>query len=280
MTEKEELIHLREEVEHLRREVARLTPSLKVLLKTRGFSVHRQSMRERPLLPPDPFLDEYYSLMRSYAFRLFLRDVIKHREGFSLENVARFASDRIAQSYIRKLLAMDVIVRAEGGYALRQRPVRSFGPTLEWFVAELLRREYHTEAIWSVSFKRPRVGGDYDVIAKLAWRLIYIEVKSSPPKQIYQSEISEFWTRVSDLSPEIAIFFMDTELRMKDKIVPMFEAEMSSRGLRPEVSRMRKELFHIDHRIFIMNAKDSIESNFSTILRWYFLYNRSDGCDR
>ncbi|MGW8272927.1 MAG: hypothetical protein ACWGN7_06015, partial [Thermodesulfovibrionales bacterium] len=239
-----------------------------------------QGRHELPLLPPEAFRDEYYSLMKSYAFRLFLRDVIKHADGFSLEDVARYASSGMTQSYMRKLLAMSVILGTEGRYALHQRPVRSFGPTLEWFVAEMLRRNYHTEAIWGVSFKRPRVGGDYDVIAKLAWRLIYVEVKSSPPKQIYQSEVSEFWTRIADLAPEISVFFMDTELRMKDKIVPMFEHELASRGMQLRVNRMHKELFHVNNRVFIINAKDSIENNFSAIFRWFFLYNRTDGYDQ
>ena len=70
------------------------------------------------------------------------------------------------------------------------------------------------------------MGGDYDLIAKVDGSILYMEIKSSPPKQIYQNEISAFFDRVADLSPEISIFFVDTELRMKDKIVLMFEEEL------------------------------------------------------
>jgi len=106
------------------------------------------------------------------------------------------------------------------------------------------------------------VGGDYDVLAKLDGSLLYVEVKSSPPKQVTDSEIAAFLARVEDLSPEIAVFLMDTELRMKDKVVPMFEQALANRrGLPPAVVRIERELFHIQERIFIVNAKESIVRN-------------------
>jgi hypothetical protein len=104
-----------------------------------------------------------------------------------------------------------------------------------------------------------------------------MEVKSSPPKQIYQTEIRTFLDRICDLRPEIAVFFVDTELRMKDKIVPMFEEEMSRRFVPPpEVRRMERELFEVSEqvcessRVFIINAKDSIIQNIERVLIEYF----------
>ena len=115
------------------------------------------------------------------------------------------------------------------------------------------------------------MGGDYDLIAKVDGSILYMEIKSSPPKQIYQKEISAFLDRVSDLSPEISIFFIDTELRMKDKIVPMFDEELKKRHNSPlKVTRMEKELFQIWDRMFIINAKDSIAANIEKVLSWYF----------
>ncbi len=147
----------------------------------------------------------------------------------------------------------------------------SFGETLEWFVAEIFRVEFMTEAIWGIRFKRPLVGGDYDLIAKVDGSILYMEIKSSPPKQIYQNEISAFFDRVYDLSAEISIFFMDTELRMKDKIVPMFEEELKKRYTESlKILRIEKELFHLWDRIFIINAKDSIVANIEKVLSWYF----------
>ena len=142
------------------------------------------------------------------------------------------------------MTAIGLIEDVPGGFRLSRRPIKSFGETLEWFVAEIFKREFSTEAIWGIRFKRPKVGGDYDIIAKVDGSILYMEVKSSPPKQIYQNEIAAFFDRVTDLSPEISIFFVDTELRMKDKIVLMFEEELKRRHESPpKVVRMEKELF-------------------------------------
>jgi len=60
---------------------------------------------------------------------------------------------------------------------------------------------------------------------------------------------------------------MDTELRMKDKIVPMFEKELRKRDeLPPQVARLERELFGIRDRVFIVNAKESIVRNIGLIL--------------
>jgi hypothetical protein len=98
-----------------------------------------------------------------------------------------------------------------------------------------------------------------------------MEIKSSPPKQVYAKEVAAYLDRVSDLNPKISIFFMDTELRMKDKIVPMFEDELLLKYPNPpEVRRMEKELFSIENKIFIMNAAGSIRGNIERILIEYF----------
>ena len=275
MTEKDsEIEQLRDEVQRLRQEVSRLAPALTTLLKMRGFHIYKKKPMELPLLPDDRHIEQYYELLKHYAFRLFLRDVIKNQDGFSVDDVARFASRQITDNYIDSIYRMGLIENMNGSYWLRPGQIRSFGPTLEWFVAEMLQREYRTEAMWGLRFRRANIGGDYDVIAKLGAGILYIEVKSSPPKQTYQTEISAFCNRFDDLSPEIAIFFMDTELRMKDKIVPMFEEELRNRGLNNDVVRMERELFHISNRIFIINAKGGIEGNIEKAIRWHFVYNR------
>jgi len=125
--------------------------------------------------------------------------------------------------------------------------------------------------LWGVKFRRPKVGGDYDVIAKFEGSLFYVEVKSSPPKQIYDSEIAAFLDRVADLAPAIAVFLMDTELRMKDKLVPMFEEELARRFPDPPpVLRVERELFQISDRIFIVNAKESILGNLERVFGEYY----------
>jgi hypothetical protein len=266
----DELSYLRKEVRRLRRSLNLMTPGLDIILRRRGFRIFKKEPSEFLLVPGTALIDEYYTMLGKYSFRLFLRDVIKHQDFFTLEDVTRYATSRVSAEYVNYLTLAGLVRTRGDGYVLT-RHVRSFGETLEWYVCEVLEREFGAEAVWGVKFKRPNVGGDYDVIAKFDGSILYAEVKSSPPRQIYGSEIAAFLDRVLDLSPEIAIFLMDTELRMKDKIVPMFEEELKRRSAgRTEVRRMEKELFQTGDRIFIINAKDSIVHNMETVLNRYF----------
>lgn len=267
----EELEFLRKEVKRLRESLNLLTPGIDVILRRHGFRIFRKEPSEDLLIPGDSFIDGYYAMLHKYSFRLFLRDIIRHQDFFTAEDVTKYTSLAVSNKYLDYLSDIGLIEMHSDGFSLARRPVKSFGETLEWYVAEIFRREFCTEAVWGVKFKRPRVGGDYDVIAKINGSLLYTEVKSSPPKQIFDTEVSAFLDRIQDLAPEVSVFFMDTELRMKDKIVPMFEAELRKRHVHPpRVVRMEKELFEISGRIFIINAKDSIVSNLEKVLNRHF----------
>jgi hypothetical protein len=140
-----------------------------------------------------------------------------------------------------------------------------------WYVAELFKREFGSEAAWGIKFKRSGIGSDYDVFAAFEESLFYVEARSSPTKQIYDSGVAAFLDRVGDLSPEIAIFFVDTELRMKDKIVPMFEKELAHRYFNPFLHlRLEREIFQVQKSVFIMNAKESIIKNIEKIAYWHY----------
>jgi len=267
----DEIESLREEVKRLRKTLSELTPSLDVFLRRRGFKIYKKEPSEDLLLPADIFIEDFHEMLKKYSFRLFLRDVIKHQRSFEIGKVTWYATSEVTKKYVDYLTDVGLVEKAPGGFRLAIGPIKSFGETLEWFVAEIFKREFATEAIWGVRFKRPKVGGDYDLIAKVNGGVLYMEIKSSPPKQISRNEISAFFDRMADLSPEISIFFVDTELRMKDKIVVMFEEELKKRYSEPpKVIRLEKELFRIGEKIFIINAKDSITANIETILGRYF----------
>lgn len=269
-----EVDFLKSEVKRLRKSLSELTPALSVILKRRGFKIYKKEPPDDLLIPRESFIDSYYEMLKRYSFRLFLRDVIKHQPLFTLQQVTRYATKEVTGEYIDYLIKTGLIVSEDGAYNLAGRPIKSFGDTLEWFMAEILKREFSVETVWGVKIKGRSIGGDYDLLSKIDGSVLYMEIKSSPPKQIYLNEISAFFDRVYDLMPEIAIFFMDTELRMKDKIVPMFEDELKMRfSGPPEVTRMEKELFEMQTerpKIFIINSKDSIVNNIEKVLIRYF----------
>lgn len=271
----DEAYYFRDEIKRLRKSLSELTPPLDMLLKRRGFRIYKKEPSEDLLLPRKEFQSSYYEMMKKYSFRLFLRDVIKYQSFFRLENVARYATSEVTKDYLEYIRKIGLVEKLSDGFRLSLGPIKSFGETLEWFVSETFKMEFAAEAIWGIKFKRPKVGGDYDLIAKVDGAILYMEIKSSPPKQIYQKEITAFFDRLSDLLPEMGIFFVDTELRMKDKIVPMFEEESKVRYVNPpKIMRMEKELFQIEDRIFIINAKDSVAANIEKVLSWYFRRNQ------
>ena len=244
-------------------------------LKGRGLKIHGQNPPDRLLIPSDlsPELSsDFYERMKRYSFRLFLRDLVKTEGAFRPDDLTRYCSSRIADEYTQFLDSTGTVSRLrDNRYRLDRLEVSSFGPTLEWFVAQIFQREFACPAIFGVRFKETDSGGDYDVLAIWEGRLVYVEVKSSPPKSIEAPEIGAFFSRLYDLIPDVAFFFNDTHLRMKDKVLEIFRQEMErARGALafshpPE--KLLDEMYHVNHRIYILNSKRDIVANFTTCLR-------------
>lgn len=248
------------------------------MLSARGLHAFSINKPRNLLIPSDieaGAMDDLYTAMGRYSLRLLLRDIIKNQDSFVPEDLTHFSSIEKVKEDIDFLLRIGLIEEKDRHvYKLALGPVKSFGETLEWFVAETIRREFSGEVIYGVKFKDSEHGGDYDVVSNIGNVLVYIEVKSSPPKHIMQTEVSAFFDRVFDLIPDFAVLFMDTELRMKDKLVPMFELELSQRygekwKVVHPVERLLKEIFHIRYRIFIMNTKRSLAENLMLCYRAY-----------
>jgi hypothetical protein len=286
---REELLH---EIQSLKKKVHRLSKEIEEMktqfsedpspvermLRMRGFEVFRENPTERLFFPPElpPFhKTQFYEMMKKYSFRLVLRDMIKYQDRFRIQDLTHYCSLKAAQRYANLLCEIGVIVKnGKDAFRTLLSPLYSFGPTLEWFIAEMFKSEFASPAIYGVSIKETPSGGDFDVIVSWNRRLVYVEAKSSPPKGIEQSEVTTFFSRILDLLPDVAIIFDDTQLRMKDKLVVMFEEELKKRyGRRSKslypVERLVEELFHIRDRIFIVNSKKDVVENFSICLRHY-----------
>jgi len=287
-----EIQSLKKKVQQLSREIESIkaasledSSSVEGMLRMRGIHVFRKNPTDRLFFPADllpSYKARFYEMMKRYSFRLVLRDMIKHQDRFRIQDLTHYCSSEVAQGYCNLLCEMGILSKSgRGGYRTRVSPLYSFGPTLEWFIAEVFKREFASPAIHGVSVKNIPSGGDYDVIASWNRRLVYVEVKSSPPRGVESSEVSTFFSRIEDLLPEVAILFNDTQLRMKDKLVVMFEEELERRygqgsmTLSP-VERLIEELFHVQHRIFIANSKKDIVGNFQICLKDYLRHGAKD----
>ncbi len=255
------------------------------LLQRRGMLDFKEIDRDNLLLPhtADRRLREaYYHLLLRYSFRLVLRDIIKDQDAFETADLVRYCTPNVAEGYVGFLKDARLVVQLdENCFQLAKRPIRSFGTTLEWLIAEVFRREFSADVLWGIRFTGTTHGGDYDVVAAMENLLVYVEIKSSPPKHVEQEEITGFLQRADDLLPHIAIFLEDTELRMKDKIVPMFETELAARQTltgtpADPVERLERELFHSGHRVFIINAKQDLVKNLRLCFRDYLAHRSTD----
>ncbi len=241
------------------------------MLQRRGFEILKANPKENLIFPADwnsAFEDELYEMLKKYSFRIFIRDVIKHRKSFGIDNLLKYSTREWVERYVAFLLDKGIVERLAGEkYKLKSSAVFSFGDTLEWFVARVFEKEFSLSALWGVSLSGGKAGGDYDVIANLEGALVYIEVKSSPPKNVEEIEIKAFLERIDDLVPSMAIFLEDTQLRMKDKIVPFFEKALKKKRLK--VKRLHEEIFCVKDKLFIINSSPDIINNIGFCIRHY-----------
>jgi len=241
------------------------------LLRRRGFKLFRQGSEQAVFVPhTDELKEQFYKLMQHYAFRILLRDILKQHTSFSIEDITRYATKNVTVQYLNFLIKASLVEQKEEKFIRLKPEINSFGDTLEWYVAEILRREFDIECLWGISFKGTSVGGDYDVLGSLDHELLYIEVKSSPPRQIYDNDVVSFMERVNELCPELAIFLVDTHLRMKDKIVVLFEEALKQKNRQINIKRIQNEIFLVPPIIYITNSKPSISSNLQFIISHYY----------
>jgi len=272
---------LRAQVAELRDRVQRLSEAgaghpIEALLWQHGFPVFAHGAKANLVFPsnvPSVRLNQFYHLMRRYSFRLFMRDLIQAPRGGDLNDLTRYCSLKTVRSYAKTLAGLEIISLEGGGYRL-MKDVPSFGPTLEWFVCETFQREFLAPALFNVRLQNTKSGGDYDVISTIGGRLVYVEVKSSPPRGVEHQAVSAFLDRVGDIEPNISILFVDTELRMKDKLVPLLAEALEKEGKtgpRWAVTRLVNEIFQVNHSIYLMNSRKGVYTNLRTCFRDYFL---------
>ncbi len=213
-----------------------------------------------------------YELLKHYSFRLFLRDLIRLRHGAALPQLTHYCSLATARRFVRALQDIDVVRSGrDGRFRLGDQGIHSFGPTLEWFVARVLQVEYGVATGWNLRPAGTTGGGDYDVVGSADGALIYVEVKSSAPRNIDQGQVGAFVDRVAALMPDLAIFLNDTQLRMLDKLIPAVRAELRRQPFaRGRIRRVQGEIFSRADRLFVTNSEPDLIGNVGVCLARFF----------
>ena len=231
----------------------------------------RRGLRPRATIPRLPLpvsVDEaaagrLIELLGHYAFRLFLRGAILHPSGFAPAEATRYVTAVRARGFADALVDLGLAVRVPPDRVRLVATAESFGGTLEWYIARELHRWLGFDAASGVKFHATGVGGDLDVVAAAEGRLVYLEVKSSPPKHVSDGELNAFLDRVNLVRPDVALFVMDTALRLGDKVVPMLlEAyQRATGGAAPRPRRVKRELWAITPHLYAVNGKPDLLAN-------------------
>jgi hypothetical protein len=232
--------------------------------------LRRRGFHPKPWPEDLPFLTDFDEPARErlarrldhYAFRLFLRGAIQRASGFRPAEATRYVDGARAVAMAEDLLALGLAERrGPARYRLRHPP-RSFGGTLEWYLARELGARLGFDTATGLRFGARGVGGDLDVVAAAEGRLLYLEAKSSPPRQIAEEEVKAFLDRIEALRPDLALFVVDTALRLGDKVLPMLVEGLSRRtGLSVTPRRVIREVWAVTPRLFAVGAKGDLAGN-------------------
>jgi hypothetical protein len=211
----------------------------------------------------DSQVEEKLSLwLGHYAFRLFLRGAIQKPEGFLPAQTTRYLTQDQSKGYAEVLVELGLAEKmARGRYRLIWA-ARSFGATLEWYVGRELVRRFGFDVATGVKVHVSGVGGDLDVVAAAEGKLIYLELKSSPPRNLAANEIAAFCDRLAFLGSDLSLFVVDTALRLSDKIVPMFMDEFARRGFEcPAGKRIEGQIWALTPRVYLVNGSRDLMRN-------------------
>ncbi len=231
--------------------------------------LRRRGLDPRPARLDLPFpadaaprvVDALVERLRHYAFRLFLRGAILKGDGFTPGQATRYVNAEKAREMADALVALGLAAPLGRGRYRLVHPPRTFGGTLEWWLGEELRARLALEVAIGVRSGARGVGGDLDVVAAGEGKLFYLEVKSSPPKHVTQAEVSAFLRRVAAVRPDVALFVVDTALRLEDKIVPMFEVALAPGGGAVAGRRIFRETWAFGPHVFAVNAREDLVDN-------------------
>jgi hypothetical protein len=232
----------------------------------------RRGFRPEPGRPDLPFSRELDTAtaerlterLGHYSFRLFLRGAIQRRGDFAAGDATRYLTVAQEKALADALVELGLLVRTPRDRYRFVHRATSFGPTLEWYVARELRRRLGCDVATGVKFRAPGLGGDLDVIAAVEGKLIYLELKSSPPKHLTRGEVEAFFARMRRLRPDVAVFAMDTSLRLSDRVLPLLAAGLDPESAAPR--RIERDLWMLTPHFYAVSAKADLVANICRVI--------------
>lgn len=210
----------------------------------------------------DRTADRFSDWLGHYAFRLFLRGAIRNAAGFQPASTTRYLSKSQSRNYADVLVSIGLAEKISKSRYRLKPAVWSFGKTLEWYVGRELEKKFGFSVATGVRLHVRGGGGDLDVVAAAEGKLVYLELKSSPPKNLAVNEIAAFCDRWMLVRPDLSLFVVDTALRLSDKVLPMLIEEFRHRGLAvSKARRIAAQLWALTPHVYVVNGRRDLMAN-------------------
>ena len=259
--------------------------SIENTLKRRGYEYAGSGSVDKLVTPKDMSsreVDGFYKYMGSRTFRNIVKDIVDKKENILPDYYINGCSETKLSEYFDFLCSARILQYAanSSSYYLTIR-IDDFGPTLEWYVSELFKRELECTADWGVRIKNLKPGGDFDVIARDESKLVWIETKSSRLEHIIETDIRHFLQRDQNLDPDISIFLVDTHNDLsclisafEDIMTPVVAGDsgMKDPNYHFKINQLTDfgDIYHTLRRVFIINTDPLILTNLRYCLKYYF----------
>ncbi len=225
----------------------------------------RRGLHPRPIAPDLPFpadvpeerAERIAARLSHYAFRLFLRGAILAGGPFLPADATHYVGAADADRMAAEAAELGLLEPAGRGRFRLVHPAQNFGGTLEWWVGRELAARLAAEVATGIRSGSPGVGGDLDLVMALEGKLVYVELKSSPPKHVSREELRAFLARLRALRPDLAVLAVDTALRLRDKVLPDLVR------LLPPASpvRLLRENYRLAPHLYAVNARQDLIEN-------------------
>lgn len=248
---------------------------LKRTLKLRGYIVTESCSLNRVILPKRQdvkIYEKYYQLLFHYRFRRLISDLIQIKSSGFIDLDLLFTKWRWEEisEYFNFLENSGILERIGDKFYFTYDNLDNFGETLEWFIAQILKKEFCIPAFWGVKLLDISGGGDFDILGLIENYLLYIECKTSPPNNVRLRDLWEFLRRREVLGSQLTIFLIDTTLKVERNIIDNVKMLLDKRfsiNKKNEVIKEKEGIYFFPPNLFILQSKGDFIVNFQHIFR-------------
>jgi hypothetical protein len=233
-------------------------------------------------------VNKFYNLMNKESNRAILKKICLMNSGFTKEDLVKNWDSQRVEDLLEELKELVIVnQKSDGTFELVNSEVE-YGSNLEWYIAEIFRREFFCTSDWGVHVVEAPSGGDYDVLARSENNLIYVECKAKSPSSIKEEELINFLKRDEFLRPYISIFFIDTTdsiysleellnkigLKIKE-LIKQHNIDFVM-GSPPYTEKLNNLFFHFQSRLFFVNSHHPIIETFKLCFRHRYRIGEMD----